>query len=331
MVSYHQIQITAPLLKDALPPGLISLFIGATSGIGESTLKHLAQVATRPRIYIVGRKAAAAAPLLAYLRQVNPEGEFKFLERDISLIKEVDMVARWVKRNEERLDLMLLSAGYIPYSGRHETTERLDASMTTRCYSRIRAIQLLLPLLNNSPNPHVVNILGGGCEGSLRESDLDLADWKNFTIFSTLTHTVTMLTLVLERFAAENPSISFVHTDPGLVATPVLTRGATGFLGQLLRWVVVPALNLFYTMSADEAGARVLFYATNARYTVSQTSSRAISLPDGLQRVGTTGKGVFLLNSKGEVTGDESLLEDFRRRGIDEKVWEHIQKIFERV
>lgn len=119
MVSYRQIQTTTPLLKAALPSTLVALFIGATSGIGESTLKHLAQVTVRPRIYIVGRKAAAAIPLLAHLRQSNPEGQFEFLERDVSLIREVEKVAEEVRRNEQRLDLMLLSTGYIPYSGQN--------------------------------------------------------------------------------------------------------------------------------------------------------------------------------------------------------------------
>lgn len=201
--------------------------------------------------------------------------------------------------------------------------------MTTRCYSRVRAIQLLLPLLNNSPNPHVLNILGGGREGPLLEADLGLVDEKNFTIFTSLTHTATMLTFALERFAAENPRISFVHTDPGLVATPILWKGSTGLLGLLLRWVVVPVLNAFFTMSVDEAGARALFYATNARYTVPQTSSQAVQIPNGLQHVGTTAKGVFLLNANGEATGSEKLLGDLRLRGVDQKVWEHMQAIFE--
>lgn len=201
--------------------------------------------------------------------------------------------------------------------------------MTTRYYSRARAIQLLLPLLNKSENPHVANVLAGGLEGPLLEDDLDLVKPGNFSITSSSMHSATMLTLILEKWAAENPNISFVHQFPGTVATPLFTRGSSGVTGFLLRWVVSPIICTFFAASPEDAGARSLFHSTNARYTVPAGESRSVPIPEGLERAKQSGGGVFLVSNKSESADNEKVLVDQRR--LTEKVWEHTQQIFARV
>lgn len=202
--------------------------------------------------------------------------------------------------------------------------------MTTRYYSRVQAIQLLLPLLNRSENPHVTNILAGGQEGPLLDDDLDLAQPGNYTFVRGSIHSATMLTLSLEKFASENPSISFVHAYPGLTSTPSLTRGSSGVASILLRWIVSPIAHTFFASSAEDVGARALFYATNSRYTVSQKSNQAAPLPQGLSTAGQTGQGVFLVDHKGDTPQNEDLLRGLREKST-ERVWTHTLQIFDRV
>lgn len=211
-----------------------------------------------------------------------------------------------------------------------DTLEGLEPSMTTRYYSRIRAVQLLLPLLNASPNPHVTNILAGGQEAPLIEDDLDLAKPGNFSFVQASKHSATMLTLMLERFASENPNISFVHAFPGLVATPTLTRGSRGLVAVLLKWIVSPIVNTFIADSVTNAGAKALFYATNARYTVPSVDSLAAAIPEGLEKSRQTKVGIFLVDQNGEATGDEHLLDELRLKA-SESVWKHTTDVFERV
>lgn len=339
-------------LPATIPNGFTAVFLGATSGIGQSALKQLAIAAKdkSPHIYIVGRSASAAVPLLAELRQSNTSATFEFIERNVSLIREVDAAIAEITKREENVDLLFLSMGFIAFEGRKgkstaqhntihhgrlihphlETIEGLEPSMTTRYYSRIRAIELLLPLLNRSPNPHVTSVLAGGQEAPIDEDDLDLARPGNYSFIKGSVQSATMQTLVLEKFAQENPNISFVHSFPGLTATPTLTRGSSGIVGYLLRWIVSPILNTFVASSVEDVGARSLFYATNARYTVESTSATANPIPQGLVKAEQSARGVFLVDAKSESVDNEKALVELRER-LAKKVWEHTQQIFNKV
>lgn len=104
-----------------------------------------------------------------------------------------------------------MSAGFMAFDGRIDTREGLDPSMSTRYYTRLRAVQQLLPLLNNAPNPRIVSVLADGMEGPLNEEDLDLKDPKNSSYWNSSVHSTTMGTLALQKFAQENSRLSIVH------------------------------------------------------------------------------------------------------------------------
>ncbi|KPM44133.1 hypothetical protein AK830_g2418 [Neonectria ditissima] len=320
----------AKALPSVLPSGLVAVFLGGTSGIGQATLKQFVAVTKdkSPRVYIVGRSTEAALPLLAELRRSNPSASVEFIEQDVSLVRNVDAAVSQIKKHESKADLLYLSVGFVSFHGRKDTIEGLEPSMTTRYYSRARAIQLLLPLLNQSENPHVVNVLAGGQEAPLVEDDLDLVKPGNFSIASSSQAAATMLTLMLEKWAAENPAISFVHQFPGVVATPIFKR-ESGIVGFLLRWILSPFINTFVAASAEDAGARSLFHATNARYTVSAKEDRAVPIPEGLEKSGQSAGGVFLVTDKSEYADNEKVLVGQRR--LIGKVWEHTQQIYARV
>ncbi|KAI5462034.1 hypothetical protein BGZ63DRAFT_354472 [Mariannaea sp. PMI_226] len=332
MVSLDIVRAANAQLPSMLPNHLVALFVGATSGIGLSTLQQFVRATDdkQPTIYVVGRNAKAALPIIADLRQSNPSAKISFIEQDISLVRNVTKVVDEIKRYETKLDFLFLSSGFIPFEGRRETSEGLEPSMTTRYYSRARTIQLLIPLLNQSLNPHVVNILAGGQEGPLVEDDLDLAQPGNFSFVRSSVHSATMLTLTLERFASENPKISFVHAFPGLTSTPTLTRGSSGLVGIIMRWIVSPVLNALFAYSVDDVGAKALFYATNARYSVTETAALCTPLPDGISKAKPTVRGVYLVGEKGDPADNEEVLQDLRTQ-VGDKVWKHTSEIFDRV
>lgn len=326
MVAIHAIRQSNARISD-LPAGLVALFLGATSGIGQSALLRLAQHAVEPRIYIVARRASATTTLLDDLRTRNPAGTYTIIEKDVSLIRDTDHVVDFVKARETKLDLLFESVGFISFSGRQETVEGLEPSMTTRYYSRLRAVQGLIPLLNAAPSPRVVSILAGGQEGKLNEDDLDLRKPGNYSIPRAAFHSTTMLTLGYEHLARENPRISFVHAFPGLVITPIFTREFTGIVRLLVQYIALPFIGLF-AISADDAGARALFYSTSDRYSVSDGT---VPLAEGIEKSSRTEGGVFLTNDKSEssVNDSQKILADYRARGVDDKVWRHTQEIFE--
>jgi NAD(P)-dependent dehydrogenase (short-subunit alcohol dehydrogenase family) len=319
-------------LPSSIPHGLVALFIGATTGIGRAALEQLVVAASgkSPRIYVVGRNPDAAAPLLAHLRSTDQSATIHFIHKDVSLVRDADAAAQFVKSREEKLDLLFTSSGFISFEGRKETVEGLEPSMTTRFYSRARAIQQLLPLLEKSENPHVTNIAAGGLEDKMDLDDLDLAAPGNYSIAKAAVHSTTMFTLTLERFAEQHPRISFVHAFPGLVSTPTLSRGSSGVSGFLLRNIVGPLVRTVLAATPEDAGARALFYATNARYTVDATAGHATPLPEGMEKATMTKKGVFLVNEKSDSAQNEKVLDPIRESSA-EKVAAHLDQIFARV
>lgn len=214
-----------------------------------------------------------------------------------------------------------------------DTPEGLDATMTTRFYSRIRVAQLLLPLLNTAKSPQVMSVLAGGLEGRVKVEDLSLNEPRNYSVANASIHSATMGTLVLERFAAANPRVSFVHEFPGVVATPLFGRAAGGIKGAAIRYLIAPLLFLF-ARSPAEAGQRSLFAATSGRYSVGDgivplVLAGGVSGPAPQKAArSNAGKGIFLVNAKGGITDNERVLGPLRKKGVDKMVWDHTEGVF---
>lgn len=111
MVSLSTVIASNALILTTLPVGLVAIFVGGTSGIGEATLKKFAKHAQKPRVYIIGRSQEAADRILAECKEINPEGEFIFLKVDVSLIRNVDEVCEDLKKKETVINLLFLSQG----------------------------------------------------------------------------------------------------------------------------------------------------------------------------------------------------------------------------
>ncbi|KAL6246653.1 hypothetical protein RBB50_005960 [Rhinocladiella similis] len=318
MVSFQIVQQSNAGIA-SLPQGLVALFIGATSGIGQSALEHFARHASAPRIYTVARPAAVTSheALITSLRQANATGTYNIVTADVSLVSEVDRVVDIIKQKETKLDILVMSAGFMAFEGRKNTSEGLDPSMSTRYYSRLRAVQQLLPLLNNDAvrSPRILSVLAGGIEGPLQEDDLDLRNPEHWTYWTSSVHSTTMGTLALERIAQENPRLSIVHWYPGAVATRGLANA-----GKYGMKPPNPA-------SQDEFGARAVFLATNDRYAVQ--GGGLVPVPEGISIAEKSGGGIFLIDPQGESTNNEARLADYRKRGVSEAVWDFTQKIYE--
>ncbi|KAJ5952319.1 uncharacterized protein N7479_010732 [Penicillium vulpinum] len=316
MVTLDTVQQSNGLLA-SLPQaqGLVAVFIGATSGIGQSALEHFARSTTAPHIYSTARAKTVAShdEFLETLRQENPTGTYTLLTADASLVSDIDHAVDVVLENETKVDLLFMSPGFFAFEGRIDTKEGLDPSMSTRYYSRLRAVQRLLPLLNAAPSPRVVSVLAAGEETPLNEADLDLRDLQNWSMWNASRHACTMGTLALEYIARLNPHLSIVHAHPGAVATPGLARSNTF------------GLNPPNPMSQDEAGQRAVFNSTNDRYAV---QPGLVPVPEGLEVVPKSAGGIFLVGPLGEIKDSEAVLGPMRARGLDETVWNFTLDIF---
>ncbi|KAJ4994630.1 Oxidoreductase lepF, partial [Colletotrichum sp. SAR 10_66] len=223
MVSLTEVRASNAALTPSTVPKT-ALFVGATSGIGKYTLTELVSLNLPVKCYVVGRKASEPAmrPVLEALRRKNTQAELVWVEAEVSLLSEVKRVCEFIKENEERLDLMCLTAGYAPFGGRNDTAEGLEVTHALQYYGRMLFTLSLLPLLRASPSPRVLTVLGGSfLSTNLLVDDLDLRKAGNFGGMRSQTHMSIMNTLFLDRLASDpdNAKITFVHNWPGAVDT----------------------------------------------------------------------------------------------------------------
>ena len=303
MVAISEIRSANAALKKT-HDSLAAVFVGATSGIGLATLQSFADHIPKPKAIIVGRSRSKFQPELEILQELNPNGEFIFLETDISLIKNIDAVGKEIEKllPSGGLDLLFTSQGYISFIGWENNADGLDNSISLRYYGRVRFTQNLLPLM--SRNSRAISILAGGKEGKIFEDDLDLE--RNYSVMNSGNHFATMMTLSYDKLAESNPEKAFVHVYPGLVSTGLLGRSATGLLGLLFRFVLEPILSLF-AITPEEAGERMLYYGTSEQYA----------------------KGSWSLDWDGAAK-DVEVLREYRETGMGERIVEHNHKVFER-
>jgi NADPH:quinone reductase-like Zn-dependent oxidoreductase len=111
MVSLRDITNSNASLKD-LPPGLVAVFVGATSGVGLGTLEALAKNANAPRAYIITKSKSKATHMIDKLKLINPMASFMAIEGQFSLIKDVDAICEEIKKFETHTDIVFMSPGY---------------------------------------------------------------------------------------------------------------------------------------------------------------------------------------------------------------------------
>jgi len=297
---------------------LTAVFVGATSGIGLAAIEALLKSTKSSEIFIVGRSSSKFAPTLAKLQDLNTSAKLIFIEAQVSLLKDVDRVCATIKAQESSIDVLWLSQGGLSLSGHELTPEGLNTDLAVTYYSRTLFMHKLMPLLKKSADPRIISILAPGNEGALNPTDLGLSDPKNFGFVSAAKQGVTMMSLVMREMSLENPKVSFIHSNPGVVSTAVhhkLADTMTGYLtpfSWLLRWAVIPIMHLF-AWTVEQSGQMGLYEVTNERYSTS------------------TGKNFFRLWENGEDLGAQSTLFNYENDGTQKKVWEHTQEVYDKV
>lgn len=358
MVSLTDVQHSNANIANALPSGLVAVFVGATSGIGEASLIEFARSARSPRAYFIGRSQEAAARITAECRQLNPEGEFIFIKADVSLIRNVDDVCRELKNKEKAIDLLFLSCGTLrpgegmlltlmsPTPGQPhresctneiitDTSEGIYLMTATMYYARIRFIMNLLPLLKQSTSlRRVVTVLAGGYEGPVDATDFQA---RNMSMLKLRGHGVSLTDLALEKLAEQAPEVSFVHDYPGAVKTGI-GRDPTTLFARIMNFVLM-IIGPWLFIPNVESGERHLFFATSAKYPprASVDTAAAVPLVDGVDVAqgtdGKVGSGVYSIHWNGEQAGPKSVatLAGLRKQGMAQKIWEHTIGEFKRI
>ncbi|CZR36417.1 uncharacterized protein FPRO_03323 [Fusarium proliferatum ET1] len=324
MVSLSRVQQTNASAASKLPAGLVAVFAGATAGIGETALKAFAKYTTQPKIYYIGRSQEAGDRLQIELKESNPEGEYVFIKKDMSLLKNVDEVCRDIKSKETVLNVLFLN-----------TEEGLPLVTGLTIYSRNRLTVNLLPLLKKAPSlRRVISVMAGTHEGKLFSDDIAARNIPFTSIHNSRGHMCSALTLSLEALARQAPEVSFIHNFPGSVDTNLI-RSGDGFMMQVMKyWFKVSMTVRRQWLPKEECGERHAWLCLTGRYPDKEGSENGIK--EGEVAVGTggnKGSGVYSVDWDGESASVEvvKLLDGFKEEGLVEKLWKDQEKEFIRI
>lgn len=92
--------------------------VGGTSGLGETTAREFVRNTDSPKVYLVGRNQKAAVRITDELKALNPKGQIKFIQSDLTILKNVDKVCEEIKAAEDNVNLLFLSPGMLNLSSR---------------------------------------------------------------------------------------------------------------------------------------------------------------------------------------------------------------------
>lgn len=213
-----------------------------------------------------------------------------------------------------------------------ESPEGLDRKLTLNYYSRMRFASNLLPLLRPTASTttpqfsRVLSILGAGFEGSINLLDLPLK--KSFSASKCADHSTTMNSLMVSEFASREPGISFTHSSPGIVLTPIGRELPIWARGALK--VLTPLLKISgATVSVEETGERQLFIATSGLFApregVKGVDAKELGVAKGAD--GKEGSGGYLVGWNGEITG-KPVVKKYQEEGLGKTIWDHTVGVF---
>ena len=104
-------------IASTFPKGLVAVFVGGTSGVGEYTVKAYAKYApASSRAYIIGRSEDAANRIIAECTRLTHTLKVEFIQADVSLIKAIDDVCRRIASKESALNILVLSQGSMAFT-----------------------------------------------------------------------------------------------------------------------------------------------------------------------------------------------------------------------
>ncbi|KAJ2963851.1 hypothetical protein NQZ79_g1149 [Umbelopsis isabellina] len=232
-----------------------AVVVGGTAGIGKGIALKLAAYCQNPVITICGRNENTALDTIEELKKINDKGTYDFERCDMTLLKESRDLAKRITAKYDKINLLIITSGFISFDPYSETEDGIDSRFTISCAARFLLTYYLVPLLQaaarKGETAAALSVLSAG-QGKKFIID-DIALKENFTLSTALgRHHGVLNDIMAEAFSKHYPEVSFHHSYPGVVNTE-LTRN--------LPWYVrYPSTVLgFFGMSIEDCGDYSLY------------------------------------------------------------------------
>jgi retinol dehydrogenase 14 len=240
-----------------MPDREYALVTGATNGIGLWTALGLAKHGYR--VGVVARDRPRGEATKIWLAERAPAGQVDLFVANLASLSEVRRLAREVKAQYQRLDVLVNNAGL----ARHRRELTVDGFERIIAVNHLAPFLLTLELLEPIRESAPARIVNVGSEASDRASlDLDnLQSERHFSIMGAYGQSklaIMMFTFELaRRLEGTGVTVNVVH--PGVVATNIFNLG--GWRGALIK-PLMPVARLF--LLSPEQGAKTTLHVATA-------------------------------------------------------------------
>jgi NAD(P)-dependent dehydrogenase (short-subunit alcohol dehydrogenase family) len=245
----------APLTRAPVDEQRVALVTGGTDGIGKAIACVLAGQGIR--VVIVGSNAEKGATAAGELRRSSGNDRIEFVQADLSLMRNIEMLAAKVRERWPRLRYLVLCAGIM--RGQHTLTpEGIETNFAINYLSRFVLTEALLPHLAADglagDASKILVISGAAQDGTVCYEDVNLTG--KFGIL----RAVSQFCEANDLFVLELARRMTATEPPPLVTVTALKVGAvrTNIRSQFPAWMklLVPlVIDPLLSQSVDEIAA----------------------------------------------------------------------------
>jgi NAD(P)-dependent dehydrogenase (short-subunit alcohol dehydrogenase family) len=162
------------------------LTAGIGAGIATAFAKYSPKDSNAPHIILIGRSRPGADAVIAEMKRVNGAGKYEFVQGDLTMMKNVEGVAKEVRGKVDKINYLCMSQGMLSLKGQDDTEEGVDRKVALHFYSRyvFGGISYFRFLLGNLLIPNIekasvqgedarlLTVLAAGRGGSIDVDDL---------------------------------------------------------------------------------------------------------------------------------------------------------------
>ena len=214
--------------------GKVVLVTGGTDGIGKETALRITGLGAD--VIIVGRNPAKAEKSIADIKATHPTAKITYWQYDLSLMKQVNLLANRVQEVYGKLDTLIHSAG-VMLPRKTMTIEGLETVFAVQYFARYWLTTRLIDSL--SAEARVINVSAGGTI-PLRLNIGNINSDKFYHGVYTLMHESVANDVMTLRLMRQHPHIAFYGYGPFYVKSglfvdmPFTFKLATNTFGRLM-------------------------------------------------------------------------------------------------
>ena len=243
--------------------GKLALVTGATGGLGFETALELARAGAE--VILAARNSAKGAEALRRIQASAPRAKVRFAQVDLASLESVAAFAGRLLAEGRAIDILINNAAVMALPKRQTTQNGFEMQLGTNYLSHFALTGRILPLIQASSSPRVVQVSSGAHRMGKNKIDFDdLQSERNYSPWNAYCQSkLAMLMFALElqrRSDANGWNLRSNAAHPGYARTDLIVNGPGE---NSLQSRLGKAIGRFLSQSAADGALPQLYAATD--------------------------------------------------------------------